>query len=178
MPNGSHQPKQAPRLLQGFDNTTGENSSFHSGKFGSRHRKPDAPQKQQSNSFLNQGSLCKSSSRFLPFCWPFWRAGIGISQESGENIQHITQLWVFLNLCAVQRMSASDSVWYLSLAPSAQPRSNSYTRQWILTASHFLFASPWLSRWSRHWDSSPYVFSLNTSLPRHLCMESHRSQSQ
>lgn len=65
MPNGSHQSKQAPRLLQGFDNITGENSSFHSGKLGSRHRKPDMPQKQQSNSFLNQGSLCKMSSRFL-----------------------------------------------------------------------------------------------------------------
>lgn len=106
MSNGSHQPKQAPRLLQGFGNIIGENSSFHSGKLGSRHRKPDMPQKQQSNSFLNQGLLCKTSSRFLHFWRLFWRAGIGISQESGENLQQVTGVWVFLNLCAVQRMSA------------------------------------------------------------------------
>lgn len=70
-----------------------------------------------------------------------------------------------------------DSVWYLSLAPSAQPRSNSHTRQWRPTTSHFLFASPCLLRWSRHWDSSPYVFSLNASFLWHLCTKSHRSQS-
>lgn len=28
-----------------------------------------------------------------------------MSQESGENIQQVTGVWVFLNLCAVQRMS-------------------------------------------------------------------------
>lgn len=67
MSHGSHQPKQAPKLLQGFGNIIGENSSFHSGKLGSRHRKPVTPKKQPSNHFLNQGSLCKKSSRFLHF---------------------------------------------------------------------------------------------------------------
>lgn len=67
MPSGSHHPMQAPRLLQCFGNIMEEKSSFHSGKLGSRHRKPDMPQKQQSNSFLNQGSLCESSSMFLHF---------------------------------------------------------------------------------------------------------------
>lgn len=171
MPNGSHQPKQTPKLLQGFGNIIGENSSFHSGKLGSRHRKPDTPPKQQSNSFLNQGSLCKSSSRFLHFADCFGElvlVFLGNLEKTSSKLQGYG--------CAVQRMSASDSVWYLSLASSAQPRNNSHTRQWRLTDSHFLFASPWLSRWSRHWDSSPYVFSLNTSLPRHLRTESHRSQ--
>lgn len=28
-----------------------------------------------------------------------------MSQESGENIQQVTGVWVFLNLCALQRMS-------------------------------------------------------------------------
>ena len=44
-PKGSHQPEQAPRLSQGFCNIMGEYSFILSGKPGSRHRKPDMPQK-------------------------------------------------------------------------------------------------------------------------------------
>lgn len=101
-----------------------------------------------------------------------------MSQESGENIQQVTGYGYFLIYVQYKGCLQWQCVAPLSSPICITQEQSPHQAVETQSLSFSLCFTLTIKTKQASWDSSPYVFPLNASFPRHLCTKPHRSQSQ